>query len=97
MSSPGLSGYFSHTFVVDENGHRRVQYQFRVLRCLPPRRWVVEFYSFWDGTPNKLSVYSEDFLLGDDVVLYRTDEIWREEYGKAEQRYRWLSEHGAKT
>ena len=97
MSSAGLSGYFGHTFVVDENGHRRVQYQFRVLRRLPPRRWICQMFSFLDGTPNKLTVYSEDFLLGDDVALYCSEEIWRTEYDKAEQRYRWSSKHGAKT
>jgi hypothetical protein len=95
-SAAGLSGYFGHTFVVDENGHRRVQYQFRIVRRLPQRRWVIELYSFWDGTPNKLAVYSEDFLLGDDVALYRNEEIWRVEYDKAEQRYRMLSKYGAK-
>jgi hypothetical protein len=94
MSSAGLSGYFGHTFVADENGHRRVQYQFRILRRLPPRRWIVEMYSFLDGTPNKLTIYPEDFLLGDDVALYRCEEIWRDEYSKAEQRYRMLSERG---
>lgn len=87
MSSPGLGGYFGHTFVRDESGRKRVEYQFRILRRLPPGRWVVQLFSFWDGAPNKLAAYTEDFLLGDDVALYRTEEIWREEYEKAERRY----------
>ena len=95
-SAAGLSGYFGHTFVADENGHRRVQYQFRVLRRLPPRRWICQMFSFLDGTPNKLTVYSEDFLLGTTLRSNRNEEIWRVEYDKAEQRYRMLSKYGAK-
>jgi hypothetical protein len=87
MSSAGLSGYFGHTLVRDQNGHQRVQYQFRILRRLPPGRWVVQLFSFWDVTPTQLRAYAEDFLLSDDVALYRNEEIWRVEYEKAEQRY----------
>ena len=94
MSTAGLSGYFGHTFITDENGHKRIQYQFRVVRRLPPGRWIVQFFSFWDGTPNKLGVYAEDYLLSDDVALYRTEEIWRAEYDKAERRYRAMTGGG---
>jgi hypothetical protein len=92
MRTSGLSGYFGHTFVTDEHGHKRIQYQFRVVRRLPPNRWVVQFFSFWDGTPNKLGVYTEDFLLSDDVALYQTEEIWRVEYEKSERRYSRLAD-----
>lgn len=90
-SSPGLSGFFGPTFVRDEHGHKRIEYQFRVVRRLPPRRWIVQLYSFLDGTPNNLAVYPEDFLIGDDVALYRDAETWREGYEKSERRYRCVS------
>jgi hypothetical protein len=61
---------------------------------LPPRRWVVQFFSFLDGTPNKLGVYPESYLIGDDCALYQSEEIWRHEYEKAERRYRWEEEAG---
>jgi hypothetical protein len=75
----GLIGFFGHTFV-DENGRKRIQYQFRVLRAMPPDRWIVQYYDFFDGCPNKLAVYSESFLLSNDCALYPDAETWRAGY-----------------
>jgi hypothetical protein len=83
----GLIGFFGHTFTMDR-GHKRIQYQFRVVRAVPPDRWAVQLYSFMDGSPNKLEVYSESYLLSDEVALYPDAESWNEGYAKAEQRYR---------
>jgi hypothetical protein len=94
----GLVGFFGHTFTIDR-GHkriqyqfRRIQYQFRVVRAVPPDRWTVQLYSFVDGTPNKLTVYTESYLLSDDVALYPDAESWTEGYAKAEEQYRYESE-----
>ena len=87
----GLVGFLGHTFTIDR-GHKRIQYQFRVVRAVPPDRWAVQFYSFADGSPNKLAVYTESYLLSDDVALYPDAESWTEAYAKAEERYRYDSE-----
>jgi hypothetical protein len=96
MSSPGLGGYYGHTLVTDEDGYRDVEYQFRVLRRLQPRRWVVQLYSFLDGSPGRLAAYPEDFLLSDEVALYRDEETWLEWYAKYAQQSarRYRIKHG---
>jgi hypothetical protein len=83
----GLVGFFGHTFTIDR-GHKRIQYQFRVVRAVPPDRWAVQYYSFMDGSPNKLGFYTESYLLSDEVVLYPDAESWNEGYAKAERAYR---------
>jgi hypothetical protein len=75
----GLIGFYGHSYVV-RNGERQLQYQFRVVRALPPARWIVQLYSFFDGTPNQLAVYSEDFLFGENCALYPDAATWHAAY-----------------
>jgi hypothetical protein len=75
----GLVGFFGHTYVTRE-GKRELQFQFHVVRALPPNRWVAQFYSFFDGSPNKLGIFSESYLLSDDCALYPDAETWRAAY-----------------
>jgi hypothetical protein len=77
----GLVGFFGHTFTTTD-GKPELRYQFRILRPLPPDRWVVEFFSFWDGCPNTLGVFAESYLLSDSVALYASEETWRAGYDK---------------
>ena len=41
-------------------------------------RYVIQYYSYVDGGPSKLGVMSEAELLGPDVKLYPTSELWKE-------------------
>ena len=75
----GLVGFYGHTYVT-RDGKRQLQFQFRVVRALPPDRWVVQFYSFMDGCANKLAVYSESYLLSEDVALYPDAATWHAGY-----------------
>ena len=72
----GLVGFFGHT-LIDKDGEKTIQYQFRIIRPLPPDRWVVQYFSFMDSGPTNLAVYPESFLLGPDVKLYANQENWR--------------------
>jgi hypothetical protein len=57
-------------------GETCIQYQFRIVRRLPPDQYLVQFFSFIDGSPAELKAYSENFLLGDDVKLYPNHVDW---------------------
>jgi hypothetical protein len=83
----GLVGFYGHTYV-NRNSKRELQFQFRVVRALPPDRWIVQFYSFFDGSPNKLGIFSESYLLGDDCALYPDAETWRAAYDDYERSVR---------
>ena len=84
----GLVGFFGHTFTTDERGNRRIQYQFRVVRAVPPDRWAVQHYSFSDGSPMHLVFYSESYLMSDEVTLYPDAESWKEGYERSERAHR---------
>jgi hypothetical protein len=75
----GLVGFFGHTYIVRE-GKRQLQFQFRVVRALPPDRWIVQLYNFFDGAPNQVAVYSEDFLFGENCALYPDAATWHAAY-----------------
>lgn len=66
-------------------GETDIQFQFRILRPLPPDKWVVQYYSFMSGEPNKLGVYSEEYLLSNQCALYPDHEAWVNAYA---DRYR---------
>lgn len=85
----GLAGFFGHVLEPDPNhpDQMMVNYQFRVLRPMDAERWVVQFYSFLDGTPNRLGVYAESFLLGPNVRLYPDEDTWHEGYEKDCEKY----------
>jgi hypothetical protein len=82
----GLLGLYGHTYIDDE-GARRVQYQFQIIRKAPGDRYVVQYFSFMDSEPTNVGVMSEADLLGPDVKLYATRETWLDGYDKAEQRW----------
>jgi hypothetical protein len=60
----GLIGLFGHTFAIDETGDKSVQFQFEIIRRLPPDRWVVQHFSFMDGRPTNVTVYPKAFCWG---------------------------------
>lgn len=77
----GLIGLYGHTFV---NGE--VQYQFQIIRSLKGDRYVIQYFSFLDGSPTNLGVMSEAEMLGPDTKLYATCELWNVGYQKAQAR-----------
>lgn len=86
----GMIGLFGHTYVVDPDNadSTMIQYQFQIIRKMDGDRYVVQYFSFMDGSPTQVGVYPEDFLLGPDVKLYANDELWNEGYAKACARRR---------
>lgn len=79
----GLIGLFGHTYIDHERyDGKAIQYQFLVIRQMPPDKWVVQLYSFMDGSPNVLKVYSESFPLSEGVKLYPDADTWNEAYQK---------------
>jgi hypothetical protein len=76
----GLVGFYGHVWSPDPDDPRRetLRFQFRIIRRLDALRYVIQYYSMWDGSPNRLSAMSEDELLGDSVKLYPDADLWRE-------------------
>jgi hypothetical protein len=74
----GLIGLFGHTYVTDKDNpdFMTIQYQFEIIRHMPPDRWVAQLFSFMDGRPTEVTVYAESFLLGDEVKLYAHHGEW---------------------
>lgn len=91
MSAPleGLVGLFGHTYIPDpENADERIiQYQFRIVRKMEGERYVVQYYSCWDGDPTSVGVYSEAELLGPNVRLYLHDVLWRDAFTEENERW----------
>ena len=87
-----MVGFFGHTLIEHEQKRKTIQYQFQIIRPLPPDRWVVQYFSFLDGSPTELAVYSESYLLGPDVKLYANQENWHEAHQKQCDRDRWHRE-----
>lgn len=77
-SVEGLIGLFGHTYIVDPENtdERTIQYQFRIIRKLEPDRYIIQYFSFLDGSPDCLGVMPETELLGPSVKLYATAELW---------------------
>ena len=72
----GLLGLLGHTFT-EEDGARRIKYQFEIIRCLPPDRYIVQLFSWLDGSTTNVHVMTETELLGPDIVLYATELDWQ--------------------
>jgi hypothetical protein len=72
----GLIGLFGHAYVADEHVGRTIQYQFEIIRRMEGDRYVIQYFSFLDGSPTNVSVMTEAELLGPDVRLYATTELW---------------------
>jgi hypothetical protein len=87
-TTKGLVGFFGHAYGQDPDDPERtmIRHQFRVVRKLDAARYVIQFYSFVDGEPNKLGVMSEAKLLGDTVSLYPDAQSWRLAYEKEWRR-----------
>ena len=91
-----LVGFFGHTWVPDRmfpdetrENHEIIEFQFKIIRELSGARYVVQLFSFMDGRPTKLAIYDETFLLGADVTLYQTEQIWLNEYEMFMECVRW--------
>jgi hypothetical protein len=78
----GLVGFFGHSYIEDPDtpGQKMIQYQFRIVRKMDESRYVIQYYSFMDGSPNVLGVMAETELLGDTVRLYPDAETWNAAY-----------------
>lgn len=86
----GLIGLFGHTYITDPDDADAlmIQYQFRIIRKMDGDRYVIQYFSFWDGEPTNLGVMTEAELLGPSVKLYATTELWNHTYEEASQRRR---------
>lgn len=80
----GLIGLFGHGYITDPDDADAVmiQYQFKILRKMDSNRYVVQYFSFMDGSPTRVGVYSEAELLGDTIKLYATTASWNDAYEK---------------
>jgi hypothetical protein len=78
----GLIGLFGHTYIEDDRRGKMVQYQFKIIRKMDGGRYVFQYFSFMDGSPTSLGIMSEAELLGPNVKLYATAELWNEAYEK---------------
>jgi hypothetical protein len=84
----GLIDLFGHLYTPDDTGGKMIEYQFKIIRKLDGGRYVVQYFSFWDGGPTNLGVMKESELLGPDVKLYATAELWNAAYEKDSYRQR---------
>ena len=88
----GLLDLFGHTHVSDPegaDGDRMIQYQFKIIRRMHGDRYVIQYFSFMDGTPTNVGVMTEAELLGSTVTLYATAELWNVGYEKEAERRKW--------
>ena len=78
----GLIGLFGHAYISDPDhpSEQMIQYQFRVIRKMEGDRYVVQYFSFQDGSPTCVGVYHETELLGPTVKLYANRELWLDAY-----------------
>ena len=86
----GLIGLFGHTYVPDPDDPQAsmIQFQFEIIRKLEGARYVIQYFSFFDGTETNLGVLPEAELLGPNVKLYATAELWNLGYEKESDRRR---------
>jgi hypothetical protein len=76
----GLVGFFGHLWGPDPDipGESTIRYQFEIVRKIDDARYAIQFYSFMDGSPRNLGVMPEAELLGPNVKLYASHELWKE-------------------
>jgi hypothetical protein len=74
----GLTGLFGHLYIDDPEHpvRRMIQCQFHILHKIDDQRYAVQYFSWLDGSATQVGVYPESVLLGDDVKLYATPELW---------------------
>jgi len=88
----GLVGFLGHTYGDDPEGieKKMIRFQFKIIRKVDATRYAVQYFSCWDGCPTNVGVMSEADLLGPDVRLYASQELWNDAFARAlEQRERW--------
>jgi hypothetical protein len=87
----GLIGLFGHTYVpdIERPNETRIQWQFEIIRRMRGDRYVVQLFSWMDGSPTEVKVMTEADLLGPDVRLYATIEQWNIAYEKEASRHRY--------
>lgn len=88
QSTGGLVGMFGHTYVPSETGPN-LKYQFFVIRRVSETRFAVQLFSWIDGSPTEVEVWTEDYLCGSDVKLYATKEDWLYAYEKYDRARSW--------
>lgn len=82
----GLIGLFGHTYAeAEENPDWGpvVQRQFEIIREVKRDRYLVQYFSWIDGSPVEVGVMPESEVLGSSVKLYSTREDWVWAYEKA--------------
>jgi hypothetical protein len=74
----GLIGLFGHTYIADPDNADAtiIQCQFQIIRKMDGDRYVVQYFSWLDGSSTECGVYPESQLLGPDVKLYANQELW---------------------
>ena len=77
---PGaLIGLYGHAYT-GRKDERTIRFRFQVIRKLDGERsqtrYLVQYFSFVDGTPNHVGVYTEYELLGPGVKLYLSEATW---------------------
>ena len=89
-NNSGLIGLFGHTYIDDREapGETMIEYQFKIIRKMEGDRYVFQYFSFLDGEPTEVGVMTEAELLGPNVKLYATAELWLHAYEKASARRR---------
>lgn len=70
----GFVGLFGHTYT-DELAPE-VRYQFRVLRQVSPDRYAVQLFSWLDGSPTEIQVWSADDLSAPSIKFYLDHKDW---------------------
>ena len=71
-SGKNLLGMFGHTI----NKHGFIEWQFSIEKEISFNRYLVQLYSWWDGSPTEVKALGEYKLLGPRCKLYLTREDW---------------------
>lgn len=78
--SDGLIGLFGHSYhpAVAESARPEIKCQFQIIRPHRDDRYIVQMFSWIAGDPTNVTVMSEAELLGPNVKLFATQELWNE-------------------
>jgi hypothetical protein len=80
----GLLGLFGHT--LNEDGE--VIWQFQVVRRASNDAYIVQLYSWLDGSPTQVTVLGHDDLLSERCRLYLSAKQMHEAYDQYSRRMR---------
>jgi hypothetical protein len=86
----GLIGLFGHTYIDDPDkpSVKMIQFQFRIIRKMEGDRYVIQYFSWLDGSATKVGVMPEAELLGESVKLYANAELWNAAY-ETSHKHNW--------